>query len=505
MQIASLFARIGLKTDEEKAKSFTRSMRNARTTLIGVAAVVTATSAAIAKVTSDALDAAAAFRQFEVETGASAQELQRWQAVAEQTNSSAEAVSQAIRAITSNQEQIRLGRGDISGFQLLGIDPRQDPFQILEQLRTRTEGLSQGMKRNILAQMGIGAGLLHTLELSREEFDALAGRAFIISPQAIDTLAQARASMNQARRGVEFLKAQIAVGLAPQMQRLTAQFIEFIKRNEEGFIRGFQRAFTIIQRVGLAISRAGRFVDDLVRATFGWENAIKVVIGALAVLNASLLFSPIGIITAGIILLIALFEDLAVYSRGGQSLFGVFIEQFPALGETILGVVDGIRTAIEVVRSVIQDGLSIDEAVEQWGVFGGVVAGVVEWFQILIDNYLVRVKNELQAINDLLSGEGWTRFAEQLGPLAGGIAGAVTAEDNRGRAFLEGAQRGLENAPLLRLLDPLGATRALGEVITNTFNITINESDDPRTTAEEVMDLQQRAQNATSAQRGRNE
>ena len=35
---------------------------------------------------SEAMNAAVAFKQFETETGASAQELQKWQAVAEQTN-----------------------------------------------------------------------------------------------------------------------------------------------------------------------------------------------------------------------------------------------------------------------------------------------------------------------------------------------------------------------------------------------------------------------------------
>lgn len=499
MQIASLFARIGLKTDKKKADDFTRSLKLAKATLVAVGTAVGTTSAAIVKITSDALNAAAAFRQFEVETGASAQELQRWQAVAEQTNSSAEAVSQAIRAITSNQEQIRLGRGDISGFQLLGIDPRQDPFDILEQLRTRTEGLSQGMKRNILAQMGIGAGLLHTLELSREEFDALAGRAFIISPQAIDTLAQARASMNQARRGVEFLKAQIAVGLAPQIQQLTAQFIEFIKRNEEGFIRGFQSAFTIIQRVGFAISRAGRFVDDLVRATFGWENAIKVVIGALAVLNASLLLSPIGLITAGIILLVAVFEDLAVYARGGKSLFGVFLEQFPVLDEHIGRIRDNFEGFKDVLRDIFTTNEDVETAAEEWGRWATAIEKVVDAirnFLRLTFNREARAEAAEEAVSEITEQrEGFT-LRQGMDNLREGLqtVGDIFTGDQRLRDLLRQSRE--TGAPLLQ---PSQANT------TNNFNITINESDDPRTTAEEVMDLHQRAQNATSAQRGRNE
>lgn len=499
MQIASLFARIGLKVDEEKLKKFAANLKNAKRVMIGVGVAVGATSAAIVKITSDALDAAAAFKQFEVETGASAQELQRWQAVAEQTNSSAEAVSQAIRAITSNQEQIRLGRGDISGFQLLGIDPRQDPFQILEQLRTRTEGLSQAMKRNILAQMGIGAGLLQTLELSRGEFDALANRAFIISPQAIETLAQTRASMNQARRGIEFLKAQIAVGLAPQVQRLTDQFIDFIKRNEEGFIRGFQKAFRIIQRVGLAVSRTARFIDDLVDATIGWESALKVVVAGLALMNASLLLSPIGLVTAAIILFVLVLEDLAVYFRGGRSLFGAFLEQFPAIAGPFERIRNDLEGFKDVLRDIFTTNSDVETAAEEWGKWATAIEKVVD----AIRNFLRLTFNReerAEAAEEAVTGiteerEGFT-LREGMGNLRESlqtVGELFRGEQNFGDLIRQSRETG---APLLQ--------PSRGDT-TNTFNFTINETDDPRVTAEEVMRLQQAAQNATSAQRGRNE
>lgn len=502
MQIASLFARIGLQTDEEKAKSFTRSLNVAKGALITIGATVAATSAAIIKISTDALDAAAAFKQFEAETGASAQELQRWQAVAEQTNSSAEAVSSAIRAITANQEKIRLGQGNISGFQLLGIDPRQDPFQILDQLRERTDGLSEAMRRNILSQLGVGAGLLQTLELSNEEFDALASRAFIIPQSAINTLADTRASLNQAGRAIDFLKTQIAVGLSPQIKELTDSFIAFIQQNQQGIIEGFQKAFEIITRFGRAIGRAASLINNLVRSTIGWENAIKGVIAVVAILNAGLLASPIGLITAGIILLIALLEDLYVFSQGGKSLFGVLLENFPALGDAIDGALSGISNVIETIRAVLGGNLSIQEAVDEWGLLGGAVAIVRDALGNIVGFSFAAIQTAWQVIagafgviQDVIQSDAWGGFVNFLRdiPILGDLINLVAPrEEGRLRRGI-GDESALRTRAETLIQENRGAT-----TMNNTFNIDGSQS--PQDTADRINQELGRQFNATTGQ-----
>jgi len=345
MTIADLFARIGVKADDSQIKRFAGTMKAAKVGMIAVSAAAAATAFAIKKITTEAMASAVALKQFEVETGASAQELQKWQSVAEQTNQSAESVSSAIKSIVANQEKIKLGQGNISGFQLLGIDPRQDPFKILEELRTKTKGLSDGMKKNILAQTGVGVGLLQTLNLTRKEFDAMASKAFIISPGAIETLNKTKASMDLAARGIKYMKAQIAVGLSPQIEKLTAKFIEFMKVNEKGIIEGFKKAFTFVEKFTGAIINAGRMINNVVVNTLGWEKAIKALVGVFILLNATLLFSPIGLITAGIILLVAVLDDLYGYSKGKNSLFGLMMEGIKnsKIMEWIVGFIEKIK------------------------------------------------------------------------------------------------------------------------------------------------------------------
>ena len=495
MQIASLFARIGLKTDEEKAKSFVRAMNNAKATLVAVGAAVGTASAAIIKVTSDALDAAAAFKQFEVETGSSAQELQRWQAVAEQTNSSAEAVSAAIRAITSNQEQIRLGQGNISGFQLLGIDPRQDPFQILEQLRERTDGLSQAMKRNVLAQLGVGAGLLQTLELSNEQFDDLAGRAFIISPQAIETLAQTRASMNQAARGVEFLKAQIAVALAPEIRALTDQFIDFIKHNEDAFIKGFRDAFRMVQTVSSALVRFGQSVDLVITRTIGWGNALKALGAVLIALNIGFLLSPVGAVVATFAAFFILVEDFIGYLDGRPSMLELLLEGMPR----IRALLEPIRADLEGFKNVLSDIFTENEAVEnaaeEWGRWATNIEKVVDAIRNFYRTVFTQ-EGRQEALGRFQ--ENQPGIAEEAGAIRRGIRDVGDFFRDRFSSWVAPA---VEDA---RTLAPAqyrnNGRNVTVESMDNRTNVNVTTNGDPAPVVDGIRRAQQRQYNSVEAQ-----
>src|SRR5690606_16612277 len=101
-----------------------------------------------------------AMQKFADDTGQSVEEMQKWKAVAQQVSGAGATVAESIKAISSNQAKIRLGQGNISGYQLLGIDSRSDPFEVLEALRTKTQGLSQSMRRNIASQFGISNDLV---------------------------------------------------------------------------------------------------------------------------------------------------------------------------------------------------------------------------------------------------------------------------------------------------------------------------------------------------------
>lgn len=481
MQIADLFARIGIKVDDKDLKKFKKGLNNIKTGMTVVTIAAAATSAAIMKISSDAMAGAVALKQFETETGASAQTLQKWQSVAEQTNQSAESVNSAIKAIVSNQEKIKLGQGNISGFQLLGIDPRQDPFKILEELRVKTKGLSDGMKKNILAQMGVGAGMLQTLSLSREEFDAMASRAFIISPGAIETLNKTKSSVDLAARAIKYIKAQIAVGLSPQITKLTKQFTAFIKVNERGIIKGFQQGFKFVKLFMGAISNTWRVINNVIKATVGWERALKGIAIAFGVFNLVLMASPINLIIAGIILLVAVLDDLYVYSKGGNSLFGKMVEQFPAIGDAFDGILSKITGLMDIISAFKSgDALDIETKLKSWGVFGEIIWGIAEGL-LEIDRLINTKKYDLEAA---------TARTEQRIESVGGYESFVKDPAK----FQSDINKIIAGAS--------GGERALGDTI---VNIEVNGSGDPNATGDSVVSKIQKFFNGAQSQRGRDE
>jgi len=483
MTIADIFARIGLKTDEAKAHSFKNAMAGVKTTLFAATAAAGIASAAITKITKDALDAAVSFKQFESETGASAQELQKWQAVAEQTNNSAESVTQAVKAIADNQAKIRLGQGNISGYQLLGIDPQQDPFKILEELREKTRGLSEAQRKNVLSMMGINSSMLQTLELSADQFDAMAQNAFIISPRAIETLNQTKSSIDLAGRAIKWLKAQIAVGLAPQIANTTKKMTEFIKANSEGFIKGFKTAYKYVSAFLGAIMNVAGMIDRLIRSTIGWENAIYALVGVIVMMNSALLLSPLGMITAGIILLIAVLDDINAYSQGKNSMFGKLMENFPELGGAILSIVDRFTELMELIGAFVNgDDAKIDNILDSWGRFGDIIQWIIDKINILKD-----------AISNFLQSEGWTNFTEGVRALFGdkeAKANVQARREERGGLFGTGLFARNNNS---------------NQTTTVNAEINVNGAGDPQQTAQYVNSYLQGQLNAASAQTGRDQ
>lgn len=498
IQIAKLFARIGLKTDAAKAAQFQSKMEGVKTAIKLAAVSAGAFSLAVKKITDESFRAAAAFKQFEAETGASAQELQKWQSVADQTNDSSQALTESIKALASNREKIKLGQGNISGYQLLGIDPLQDPFDIMEELREKTEELPQAMKKNILSQMGVSNQLIQVLELSNDEFDKMASRAFILPRSAIETIDRARGSMRTLGGAITYLKGLITAGLAPQIEKTIDSIVTWIKLNEEGIVKAFKEVFRWITRFSTAIVRSGIMINRIVRNTIGWKAAIVGLVAVMALLNASIIASPIGLLIAGLVLLIAILDDLYVYSTGkGKSLFGVMMEAFPEFEEKLLWFVGKLKETASLIKSLFKgDQTGIDEMVKKLGAFG---VGVVALFQLIKINFDIMfayVKGFLKPFQFLIDTLQvlWGAFQGDIG--IGEAFGQIKEafKTRAGESFTDLTDLGARSEERLKN-------------IYNSFKVSmdISTTADAAETARIVGERLQRGLNSASSQRARDE
>lgn len=399
MNIATLFARIGLDTggSSKKAQSFLDQLKGIKIGL-GVASIgVAAFSYGIKKLMDSAIQTSFALKQFNTETGLSIEKLQRWQSVADETNNSGKAVAESIKAIVSNQEKLKLGQGNISGYQLLGIDPRQNAFDILEQLREKTKGLSQGMKKNVLEQMGVSKDLIQVLELSKTKFDALAKGAFIIPKGAVDMIDKARASSKQLGSAINYLKGMIAANLAPSIIKINKQIMIWIRQNKQGLIEGIKKLFDWVTRIIRAIIRTAEAIDKIVRSTIGWKNAMLILLGVFTLMNL-----PLMTIVAGVILLIAVIEDLYRFSQGKKSLFGIMLKQFPELEKLMKKFTSGIyegfndlKTLFELIRDAIDAIIKLTKH-DFKGAFKSMKEGLKDFFgsdpKEIFENYIKWMK-----------------------------------------------------------------------------------------------------------------
>lgn len=493
MTIANLFARIGLKTDKQKADSFSKSLNGIKTGLTVATGLAIGFSIAIKKITDEAFNAAVALKQFTSETGASAQELQKWQQIAVQTNSSAEAVASSIKNIALNREKIKLGQGNIPGYQLLGIDPDQDPFDILQDLRRETAGLDNAMKKHVLSMVGVSAEMLQVLELSNEEFDKMASRTFILPQSAIDIMNDAKASTNLLSSAVKWLKAQIAVGLAPEIKKANEAIVEFIRSNKDLIVKGFKVTFTWISKIVRMGANAVKMVDLAVKSTIGWKRALVGLVAGIALMNKGLLMSPIGLITAGILLLLAVLDDFYVYTQGkGQSLFGNLMKKFPEFEKTMFGVFDGIKEFLKLLGLMDAEELEIDKILEKWGLFGDIVKGIGDG-----------IKSIIGFIGDLVSGKAWKKFTES--EFIKSITGFFSKDKEKGRDETFGFGTTNYSSPEVdnRRYNSTGGTTNNNSDVRITNNISSNG--DPETVANLMDRRLQRQLNSASTQRIRNE
>ncbi len=235
-----------------------------------------------------AMDTAISFQLFSAETGLSWQELEKWQIVAQQANVSAESMTAGITALQRNLAAIRLGQGNLAPFNALGISAwNTDPFKVIAQLRQRLKGVEPGMAVNLIGQMGLGPEWMQILKLSDAQFEQFANHVHGLT----------------ARQEKDFLQMKLA--LVQWGQTFTYTMFGVISHFEE------------------AIKKTSQFKIIL--------EAVGVVVAGLAIY-----FFPL---TAAMVALLLVLDDLAVYFTGGKSVTGAavkgFKEFFKAIGEFI--------------------------------------------------------------------------------------------------------------------------------------------------------------------------
>lgn len=287
MNIGELFITLGIKgqglgTLKDVAKTIANLPVDAAAAIAGMAGI----SLELNKMAEEALATSVAFQAFSNQTGLSWQELQRWQIVAEQANVSAQTVASSINQLERNIQEIKLGRGNIAPFQMLGINPvGQNAFGVIEQLRKRIQGINPAMATNLISQMGLSPEMMNVLRLSDRQFAEFGKTIHGISDQ----------------EQKDFIRTKLELTQLGQTFRYTM--------------------FEILSHLSQAYEKVAQFKEVLRE------------LGMVA-LAAAAYFFPI---TASLAALLLVLDDLAVYSVGGKSLFGEGMKGFDKFMKDLTG------------------------------------------------------------------------------------------------------------------------------------------------------------------------
>jgi hypothetical protein len=183
------------------------------------------------------------------------------------------------------------------------------------------------------------------------------------------------------KNAANWFKASLVTQLAPAIENISKKISEWVRQNKDGLIKGLQTAFDWLTKIVTMVVRVGQVINQVIISTVGWKNALIGIGVAFIALNAA-----VALPVAGILILMAILEDLAVYSRGGKSAFGHLVSEFPALGKVFDTAFSGIKGVGEAIKAIFTGDFSkLDEMVQKWGLFGDVLEVVARALNLIKD------------------------------------------------------------------------------------------------------------------------
>lgn len=346
-KIGDLFVEIDYDVDASGLDDAKKGLEGVKTSSLAAIGAATAFVATIANLQSIVRGGSAELKAFEAQTGLSAEALQKLQTQARLSDITVDtsAIEGSVRTLQTNLENIRLGRGDVSGFQLLGIDPRnQDAFGVIDQVRGKIDGLTNRFGRaatvDLLGQLGLDPSFIQLLESSKNGVDDLA-TSLVRTSKNTETL---DGLTNQAERinlQASFIKDSFIEAIAPAID-LFAQAIQAVLTPITNVLKVLNSFDPIIGAIGASLVAV--FAGTAFASLFGFSGALKTVImqlgflkvlvsgGLLAGIKAmALAFLKLSLAVFKVVAPLLIIEDLLVFLAGGESVIG---DIFNAIGDT---------------------------------------------------------------------------------------------------------------------------------------------------------------------------
>ncbi|ELZ4132256.1 hypothetical protein UNA60_004906 [Salmonella enterica] len=360
--VNELITKFGFIGNLAPQETFNANLKVSIGLLAGMGAAIQGSTGAMAAWFTSIIDGLDPLVQFHRETGLSVEGLQELGRVAELNGSSMEAVTSSIGEMTMRiGEFVSTGEGEMADIaKRLGMSFKdsqgkvKDATQTFTELSDKMRGMSHAEKFSLLDKMGIDRSMVQMLSLSREELDKSLKQARdwgVVTTEQADAAAEFNNSLKDLRMGYSSVSTQVALSFLPMLKDVIDSMRDWLHANADLIKNGLHHLGEIIFSVAGMIQRLLPLITLAVAgftiwkiATFGLGNALK------------LAFSPVLLITAAIVGILLVIDDLVVAMQGGQSVIADFfkdnwgIDIVPALKEAKASLMAFINYAIGVFK-----------------------------------------------------------------------------------------------------------------------------------------------------------
>lgn len=311
MQLGEFFIALGFDVDDQKLKEFNQNLKDGWKDMLKLSAVAAGTVYAINKFVSGGIEAATALRNFNLETGHSIDNLQKWQAASVLTNAamSAEQVTASITRMTNAMASVREGTGPSGAFARLGIGMEfmdRDVSDVLEELRKNfdTNVARWGYQNtvNLMEEVGFDKGMLGAMKLSTDQWNKFTSN--VLSAESQEKLVALGDAISKFKWEFKLWKDELSADIAPAL-------IEWLDKAIPAF-KAFAEAFGAVFKALSELSAS----DKAALATF-----------------ATVIFATFNPIKTLFVLLAAAIYDVGKFLQGLDSYTGSGIEKLKELAE----------------------------------------------------------------------------------------------------------------------------------------------------------------------------
>lgn len=363
--VNELITKFGFIGDLAPQETFNANLKASIGLLAGFGAAIAGSAAGVAGWVTSVSQSIDPLVQFSRETGVAIETVQTLGYAASVNGSSVDALQASLGEMTKRVgEFVSTGEGEAKDVaERLGLQFKDMNGQvknsdvIFRELADKLHGMSQAEKFSVLDKMGIDRSMVQLLSMTGEEISSLQNKAEalgVVTQDQADQFAAYNDSLTTLGKGFDGIKFQVAVGFVPVLKDLVDGFTDFLIANKDLIKNGLAHLGEIIFSVMGMIRRFLPVIGLITTGFVAWKIAA---IGLRTVLAT--IFSPVVLITAAIIAVVLVIDDLLTAMEGGQSVIADFFKDTWGIDIVpgLLAIKDAVMVVVDYIIEVFKQGI----------------------------------------------------------------------------------------------------------------------------------------------------